>query len=71
MAASTAAYGKAAYGWAVKRGALTVNPFTNLPVTPTIRRDRVLRDDELAAIWRATERGGAFDNIVRFLILAV
>jgi integrase len=69
MAASTAAYGKAAYGWAVKRGALTVNPFTNLPVAPTIRRDRVLRDDELAAIWRATERGGAFDNIVRFLIL--
>ena len=69
MAARTAAYGKAAYGWAVKRGALTVNPFTNLPVAPTIRRDRVLRDDELAAIWRATERGGAFDNIVRFLIL--
>ena len=62
MAARTAAYGKAAYGWAVKRGALTVNPFTNLPVTPTIRRDRVLRDDELAAIWRATERGGAFDT---------
>ena len=42
MAARTAAYGKAAYGWAVKRGALTVNPFTNLPVAPTIRRNRVL-----------------------------
>jgi integrase len=69
MAASTAAYGKAAYGWAVKRGTLTVNPFTNLPVAPTIRRDRILCDDELATIWRATERGGAFDNIVRFLIL--
>ena len=32
MAARTAAYGKAAYGWAVKRGALFANPFLNLPV---------------------------------------
>jgi integrase len=69
MAARTAAYGKAAYGWAVKRGALSVNPFINLPVTPTTRRERVLSDYELAALWRATNDGRAFNNISRFLIL--
>jgi integrase len=69
MAAQTAAYGKAAYGWAVKRGALSVNPFVNLPVAPTVKRDRVLSDDELAAIWRATDGIGPFSGIVRLLIL--
>jgi integrase len=69
MAAQTAAYGKAAYGWAVKRGALSVNPFLNLPVRPTERRERVLADDELATIWRATDGSGPFNGIVRFLIL--
>jgi hypothetical protein len=34
MAVGTAAYGKAAYGWAVKRGTLTINPFANLPPRP-------------------------------------
>jgi integrase len=69
MAAQTAAYGKAAYGWAVKRGALSVNPFSNLPVTPTVKRERVLSDDELAAIWRGTAGAGPFNGIVRLLIL--
>jgi len=69
MAAQTAAYGKAAYGWAVKRGALSTNPFSNLPVTPTVKRERVLSDDELAAIWRATDGAGPFNGIVRLLIL--
>jgi integrase len=69
MAAQTAAYGKAAYGWAVKRGALSVNPFVNLPAAPTVKRDRVLSDDELAAIWRATDGIGPFSGIVRLLIL--
>jgi integrase len=69
MAARTAAYGKAAYGWGVKRGALSVNPFLNLPVAPTPRRERVLSDDELAAIWRATDDAGPFNGIVRLLIL--
>jgi integrase len=69
MAARTAAYGKTAYGWAVKRGALPVNPFINLPVAPTTRRERVLSDYELAALWRATDESRAFNNIIRFLIL--
>jgi hypothetical protein len=62
MAARTAAYGKAAYGWAVKRGALPINPFINLPVAPTVKRDRVLSDDELAAIWGATDGIGPFSG---------
>jgi integrase len=69
MAARTAAYGKAAYGWAVKRGGLSVNPFASLPVTPILKRERVLFDDELAAIWRATDCTGAFNGIVRLLML--
>jgi integrase len=69
MAARTAAYSKAAYGWAVKRGAVSVNPFLNLPVAPTPRRERLLSDDELAALWRATDGAGPFNGIVRFLIL--
>jgi integrase len=69
MAARTAAYGKAAYGWAVKRGALSVNPFLNLPVASDIRRERVLTDDELAAIWCATDGSGPFSGIVRMLAL--
>jgi integrase len=69
MAARTAAYGKAAYGWAVKRGAFSINPFLNLPVASDIRRERVLTDDELATIWRATDGIGAFSGIVRMLAL--
>jgi integrase len=69
MAARTAAYGKAAYGWAMKRGVIEVNPFLNLPVAPAPRRERVLSDDELAAIWRAADDPGPFNGIVRFLIL--
>jgi integrase len=69
MAARTAAYGKAAYGWAVKRGTVSENPFTSLPVAPTERRERVLTDDEVAAIWRSTDVPGPFNGIVRMLIL--
>jgi integrase len=69
MAARTAAYGKAAYGWGVKRGSLASNPFASLPVTPTERRERVLTDDQLAAIWRATDGPGPFNGIVRMLVL--
>jgi integrase len=69
MAARTAAYGKAAYGWAVKRGAISTNPFVNLPVAPTVKRERTLSDDELVAIWRATDGLGPFNGIVRLLIL--
>ena len=69
MAARTAAYGRSCYQWAVKRGALDVNPFSNVPLAPVAKRDRVLTDSELAAVWRAANGAGAFDRIVRMLIL--
>ena len=69
MASRTAAYGRAAYHWAVKRGSLAVNPFANLPQAPLARRERVLTNEELHAVWRATEEPGPFNAIVRMLIL--
>ncbi|MFN6253028.1 MAG: tyrosine-type recombinase/integrase [Acetobacteraceae bacterium] len=48
------AYGRAAYGWAVKRGSLTLNPFQGLPTAAAaVTRDRLLTDAEIGAIWRA------------------
>ena len=35
MASRTAAYGRACYQWAVKRGSLDRNPFANLPLRPS------------------------------------
>jgi integrase len=69
MASRTAAYGRAAYHWAVKRGSLSSNPFQDLPLAPIAKRERVLTDDELRAIWQATAGPGPFNAIVRALIL--
>ena len=52
----TQAYGRAAYGWALKRRRLAVNPFAGLPVIEggPKARDRVLDDQELGEVWRAS-----------------
>ena len=63
MAARAVNYGSALCGWAIKRGTLTTNPFADIPVTPATKRERVLRNDELAAVWRATEGPGVFNAI--------
>jgi integrase len=69
MAARTAAYGRACYQWAVKRGSLAVNPFVDLPLAPVEKRERVLTDSELRAVWQAATGPGAFNDIVRILLL--
>jgi integrase len=69
MAARTAAYGRACYQWAAKRGSIAANPFANLPLAPVEKRERVLKDEELRAIWQATTGAGAFNAIVRMLML--
>jgi integrase len=69
MASRTAAYGQAAYGWAMKRGSIETSPFVNLPKAPVTRRERVLTDEELRAVWQATEEPGAFNRVVRLLLL--
>jgi hypothetical protein len=69
MAGAAARYGGALFGWTVKRGTVVSNPFERVPVAPTVRRDRVLSDDEIRRVWRATEGLGAFNAIVRALLL--
>jgi integrase len=71
MAGRTAAYGRAAFGWAVKRGGIHHNPFADLPVANSIgKRERILSDQELADVWRAAgEVSAPYGTIVRLLIL--
>ena len=71
MTGRTAAYGRAAFAWAVKRGALHHNPFADLPVANSVgKRERILSDQELADVWRATSEVSApYGTIVRLLIL--
>ena len=68
-ASRTAAYGRACYQWATKRGSLAANPFQNLPLAPVARRGRVLSDDELRSVWDATADPGSFNAIVRTLMV--
>ena len=69
MASRTAAYGRACYQWAIRRGSLEINPFANLPLTPVAKRDRVLSDAELARGLESDRGPGAFNAIVRMLML--
>ena len=71
MTGRTAAYGGAAFSWAVKRGMVPANPFTKLPIPQGIaRRERVLSDAELAEIWAAAGNAAPpYGTIIRLLIL--
>jgi integrase len=71
MTGRTAAYGRAAFAWAVKRGVVPANPFANLPIGKSIaKRERVLSDDEIAEIWRAAgDAASPYGTIIRLLIL--
>lgn len=71
IAGRTVAYGKAAYSWAMKRGAVAHNPFANLPAIARVaNRERVLIDKELAAVWRTAGASSfPYGSIVRMLIL--
>jgi hypothetical protein len=68
-AARTVAYGKAAFNWAIDRGALDMNPFANIRVASSAKRERALSDDEIKAVWTACEGMGTFGAIVRVLAL--
>jgi integrase len=71
MTGRTAAYGRAAFAWALRRGAVNNNPFADLPVPKAVaKRERVLSDDEIAEIWRAAaEAGEPYGSIIRMLLL--
>lgn len=65
------AYASVLFGWAAKRGDMSGNPLAKMakPEAPKAR-DRVLTDDELAFVWKATERVSApFGPLYRLLIL--
>jgi integrase len=59
------------FNWAESRYGLASNPCNKVEApSAETARDRVLTDDELAAVWRAaTEYGGAFEAVVKLLIL--
>ncbi len=69
MAARTAAYGRASFAWAIKRGSVESSPFVQLPTVPTERRDRVLTDAELREVWIAADPATVFGAVVRTLLL--
>ena len=59
------------FNWAVERGVIEHSPIQGLKPPGRIKsRDRVLADDELAAIWRAADADGyPFGSITKILIL--
>jgi len=67
----TAAYGRAAFSWAVKRGMVHTNPFALLPIDKSIaKRERVLSDSETGETWRAAgEAASPYGTIVCLMIL--
>jgi len=71
-AGRTAAYGRACFAWAMKRGSAPTNPFAELPMSSSnTKRERVLSDQEAGAIWRAAgEAPLPYGAIVRLLMLA-
>jgi len=59
------------FRWCVGRGILNVNPMADLPKAGTdVRRERVLTDSELVAVWKASDTlSWPFDALVKLLIL--
>ncbi len=59
------------FRWCVGRGVLEINPMADLPKPgAAIKRDRVLSDTELAAVWKAAaDTGWPFGPAIQLLIL--
>jgi integrase len=69
---SVFAYASILFGWAVRRGTISLNPLTVMskPAAPKAR-ERALSDDELALVWNATNAlGYPFGPFVRLLMLS-
>jgi integrase len=58
------------FTWCVEQGILEENPaaLSRRPLKKEKQRERVLTDDEVAALWRATAGGSPHDRLVRFLL---
>jgi integrase len=57
------------FAWAINRDLVEVNPCTGIEKAKETSRDRVLSDDELVRVWRASEPLGDYGRVVRLLIL--
>lgn len=66
-----AAYGRACFAWAGRRGSMPSNPFVDLPVASSnVQRDRVLTDAETVRVWGAAVADATpYGPIVRLLLL--
>lgn len=64
---------RAFFNWCVGQGKLDVSPCVGLrSPAPKKKRDRVLNDDELAAVWHAaSQMGHPYGNIIQLLIVTV
>jgi integrase len=64
------AHTKRLFRWAAGRDLIEIDPAAHIEKpTPEHSRDRVLRDDELVAVWRAAATmGGPFGTAVQLLI---
>ena len=61
----------AMWTWAMRQGLTEAHPVTaTAKAAPERARERVLADDELRAIWQATDDGGDHSSIVRLLLLS-
>ena len=71
MARRVVAYVHRLFRWAVSRGIIDSNPASDLPKPgKEIRRDRVLTDNELKEVWRASEElGWPYGSALQLLIL--
>jgi integrase len=61
------------FAWCVGRGILPANPMAELPKPgAAVKRDRVLSDPEIAALWRTTKAlGWPYGAIVQLLLLTL
>lgn len=71
VARALAAYGRACFAWAMRRGSVPGNPFVELPVAPSnVQRDRVLTDVEAVKVWKAAVADTTpYGPIIRLLLL--
>jgi integrase len=59
----------AMYAWSVREGLCDVNPAAWINKRPETPRSRVLTDDEIRAVWKATGGADQHGAIVRLLLL--
>jgi integrase len=57
------------FAWALREGRAEENPASFVSRRPERSRERVLSNEELSAIWRATAGGSDYEAVVRLLIL--